>query len=250
MGKASTSKKVARAAKAAGRPGAKKNYAWPLTMGAVVLVGVLLIVLTVSTNDDTAPGAPRIGDHWHAAYGIYNCNTFAPQLDPAANDTTGLNTHGDGLVHIEPLSTRSSGKGANLARFGQQVGLKLADTSFKTPTLKRKNGDSCGSKKGRVELVTWSSPSDTSPTVRRQNIGDYAPKDGSVWVLAFVAKGTKVPKPSSIANLTDPTGGENAPPPSPPASPPPSTTGTDQPATTTSTPSGTSGPSTTTTPAP
>ena len=208
MGKASSSKKVQRAAKAAGRPGAKKNYGWPLTIGAVVLLGVLLIVITVSTNDDSEPGAPAVGDHWHAAYGVYDCNNFLSPLEDAGSDRAGIHTHGDGLMHIHPFVSRVAGSGANISVFAEQTGLKVTDSSFTDGSVTRKNGQKCGSKSARVELVTWSSPEDSSPTIRTKNIAKYAPKDGSVWVLAFVPEGTDVPKPESVANLVDPTAAE------------------------------------------
>jgi hypothetical protein len=209
MGKASSSKKVQRAAKAAGRPGAKKNYGWPLTIGAVVLLGVLLIVLTVSTNDDSEPGSPTVGEHWHAAYGIYDCDTYLPPQSDEGEDREGIHTHEDGLMHIHPFLTRVSGKGANLEAFGRQIGMEITDDSFSVDGgLDRENGDDCDGEPGEVQLVTWDSPTDEEPTIRRKNLAKYAPPDGSVWVLAFVPEGTEVPKPESVANLQDPTAAE------------------------------------------
>ena len=209
MGKASTSKKVQRAAKAAGRPGAKKNYGWPLTIGAVVLLGVLLIVLTVSTNDDSDPGSPGIGEHWHAAYGIYDCDTYLPPQSDEGEDREGIHTHEDGLMHIHPFLTRVTGKGANLEAFGRQIALEISDDSFSVDGgLERSNGDECDGEPGEVQLVIWDSPSDEEPTVRRKNLSTYAPPDGSIWVLAFVPEGTEVPKPPSAVNLQDPTAAE------------------------------------------
>lgn len=209
MGKASSSKKVQRAAKAAGRPGAKKNYGWPLTIGAVVLLGVLLIVLTVSTNDDSEPGSPTVGEHWHAAYGIYDCDTFLPPQSDEGEDREGIHTHEDGLMHIHPFLTRVSGKGANLAAFGRQIGMEVGDDSFTVDGgLEREDGDECDGEPGEVQLVTWDSPNDEKPSIRRTNLAEYAPPDGSIWVLAFVPEGTEVPKPPSEVNLQDPTAAE------------------------------------------
>jgi hypothetical protein len=205
MGKASSSKKVARAARAAGRPGAKKNYAWPAAIGAVIVLGVVLIVASFG---GTSNAAPVVGDHWHAAYGIYDCGKFLPAQQDIQEDSSGIHTHGEGLMHIHPFSSKYTGGGANLFHFGQQTGFKLTDSSFKSGTVSRTTGDKCGTKKGQVELVTWKTPGDTSPKVIRKDIADYAPKDGSVWVLAFVAKGTKVPLPPAAANLADPLAAE------------------------------------------
>jgi hypothetical protein len=209
MGKASSSKKVQRAAKAAGRPGAKKSYGWPLTIGAVVLLGVLLIVVTVSTNDDTEPGSPKVGEHWHAAYGIYDCDTYLPPQSDEGEDREGIHTHEDGLMHIHPFLTRVTGDGANLEAFGRQIGMEVGDTSFSIDGgLERSNGDDCDGDPGQVQLVTWDSQTDETPSVRRRNLSAYAPPDGSIWVLAFVPEGTEVPKPPSAVNLADPLAAE------------------------------------------
>ena len=88
MGKASSSKKVARAARAAGRPGARKNYAWPAIIGAIVVLGMLLIVLTVAENDPTPDDVAPIAneDHWHAAYGVFICGQWVPPFQDKAGD--------------------------------------------------------------------------------------------------------------------------------------------------------------------
>ena len=65
MGRASSSKKVARAAKAAGRPGARKSYAWPIGIGLVVVLGVGLIAASAAGRDSGSE-APILGDHWQA----------------------------------------------------------------------------------------------------------------------------------------------------------------------------------------
>jgi hypothetical protein len=208
MGKASSSKKVARAARAAGRPGAKKSYVWPGAIALVVLAGVGLILLSFG-GSDTATGAPRANtDHWHAAYGIYDCDHFLGALNDAAEDTSGIHTHGEGLMHIHPFFSRYAGTNANVGAFMTDTGSKLSDTSFTGAGTTLKNGNKCGSKTGTLELVTWSSPTDKTPTVITKDLAKYAPKDQSVWVLAFVASGTDVPLPPAAANLADPLAAE------------------------------------------
>jgi hypothetical protein len=207
MGKASSSKKVARAARAAGRPGAKKNYAWPAAIGAVVVLGVLLVIL--SFGGKSAALAPRIGDHWHAAYGVYDANKFIAPFVDKGQDTTGIHTHGEGLMHIHPFATRTSGKGANISAFLDDVGGKVSDTSIDVPGLKAKNGDKTSTGKvGHVELWVWDNPADAAATVVRKDIGQWAPKDQSIWVLAFVPDGTKPTLPQSALNLQDPLAAE------------------------------------------
>ena len=194
MGKASSSKKVSRAARAGGRPGTTRSFGWPLLITAVVVVGVLLIVLSRGDNPTTV--APKLGDHWHAAYGIYDCDHFIPNLnDVKQPDTTGLHTHGDGLMHMHPFATRFTGHGANLGNWGEMTGLKVTDTSVKAAGIDRKNGDKCGTKAGTLQLKVWDSPDAKTGRLIKKDFAKYAPQEFTVWVLAFVPEGTDIPKP-------------------------------------------------------
>jgi hypothetical protein len=208
MGKASSSKKVARAAKAAGRPGAKKSYAWPAAIGGVVILGVLLVILSFGGTSDAV--APRVGDHWHAAYGVYKCDAFVSPFPQEAQDQFGIHTHGEGLMHIHPFTSRVTGTRANLDAFFKDVGAKVSDTSITSESLGLdvKNGDKCGSKAGHVELWEWTSPTDEKPKVVTKDIKKYNPQNQSIWVLAFVPAGTKPTLPQSALNLQDPLAAE------------------------------------------
>src|SRR5262245_47264640 len=101
MGKASSSKKVARAARAGGRTtkGPKRNLGHPLAIAGIVIVGVLVVLIARNYNQEAAATTPTVEDHWHAAYGIYVCDQFLPPLTDTVADVTGLHTHGDGVAH-------------------------------------------------------------------------------------------------------------------------------------------------------
>lgn len=220
MGKASSNKKVARAARAAGRPGAKKSYAWPLAITGVVVVGVLLVVLSFG-GDEAEAGGIKVGDHWHAAYGIYNCDTYLPPLS-ADMGQSGIHTHQDNLMHLEPASSRATGDNANVGLFATETGIELSDTSLQALGMDVENGDECGGEPATLKLLTWGSASQQEPTIIEDQFEDYVPADNSIWVLAFVPEGATVPMPPGVAGLQsqDP----NAPMPS---SPPPETGSTE-----------------------
>lgn len=208
MGKASSSKKVARAARAAGRPGVRRNYTWPALIGLIVALGSVLIVVTVAENKEGGKeftGPPQQGDHWHAAYGVFICGNWVPPFaDGPAGDKFGIHTHEDGLMHIHPFFTRVSGKGANVQALADDVGLKVSDTKVSGPGFpEKKNGDKCGTKAGEWKLVTWDTVS-SKPKTHTSNFGKWAPKDQSLWALAFVPKGATVPQPESAAELAHP----------------------------------------------
>ncbi|MBW3615885.1 MAG: hypothetical protein KY439_11355 [Actinobacteria bacterium] len=79
MGRASSSKKVSRAASTGGGRTARgaKPWLWYAVMGLVVALGVAGIVTSrqerrseLASGESLTP--PAVGrDHWHAAYGIY-----------------------------------------------------------------------------------------------------------------------------------------------------------------------------------
>jgi hypothetical protein len=204
MGKASSSKKVARAAKVASRPGTKRSYGWPLTIGAVIVVGVLLVVWSFGGDDDNSL-RPRVGEHWHAAYGVYVCDEFLPPMSDTLGDKYGIHTHQDGLMHMHPADSRAAGTNATIGIFAEEVGMTVTDTSFTASGLEQKNGAKCGDETGKVQLYVWDSPDDDEPEIITEDIAGYSPRqDDTGWVLAFVAPGTEVPKPPAFDTVEAP----------------------------------------------
>lgn len=212
MGRASSSKKVARASKVAGRANTRSsNLVWPAAVAGVVILGVLLVAISRGTNSIDAGSGPSLGgeDHWHAAYGVYDCDKFLAPFGDEGEDEHGMHTHQDGLIHIHPFDTGAVGKNANLQTFADQVGMELEDDRIELPGgTVRKNGDKCGDKAANVELWSWDNPADDTPKQVKGDLAKFRPKDQSMVVLAFVPKGTEVPRPTSAVNLNDPLAAE------------------------------------------
>ena len=204
MGKASSSKKVARAARAAGSPGAGRQWGWPLAIVGLVVVGVLLIAVSRSANEESEP--PIIGDHWHTAYGIYNCEAFIPPLSDTVQDTTGLHTHGDSLIHVHPFSTAYTGDRATVNAWGETVGFEITETSIDAPGIHVENGDECSDGPGTVQVMKWDSIGDEEGELLEGDPGDYAMQNNEILTFAFVAEGTEIPKPDEqvLATLQAP----------------------------------------------
>ena len=99
MGKASSAKKVARAARAGGRrssAGRQRNLLFPGVIGAIVLLGSALVWFAADERKSDSDVPPVIGDHWHAAYGIYVCGEWQPDI-PEFEATTGIHTRRFGV---------------------------------------------------------------------------------------------------------------------------------------------------------
>jgi hypothetical protein len=114
---------------------------FPLTIAAVVILG---IVLVIAARDSREPKAsPRVGaDHWHAAYAIYDCNTF---LSPFQSefDPDGIHSHGDGVIHIHPFNSGAAGDGAQLGVFLEAMGATVREDRITGPGFELDAGTNC-----------------------------------------------------------------------------------------------------------
>lgn len=192
MGKASSSKKVARAARAGGnlRTARDRKWGYPLAIGAIVVVGALLIVFVRADQSSQAAEPPRLGqDHWHASYGVFLCDTFAPPLSDTQGDKYGIHTHDDGLIHIHPTTGQAAGANATFGRFAEELGVELTDDSFTMPSGGQTytDGDDCGGEPGVVRLLKWSGGDfEGDPEIVDSDFGSVRfTDDGEAFTLFF-----------------------------------------------------------------
>ncbi|HVE47523.1 MAG TPA: hypothetical protein VNA57_12355 [Acidimicrobiales bacterium] len=211
MGKASTSKKVARAASTGGGRTSRgaRPWGWYTAMGLVVVLGLVTIVFSRNERQEVASARPTIRDHWHTAYGFYNCTKFEPQL-PQPATLIGLHTHTDGLIHVEPQNSQDTGKGATVGRFASgQPGFELKPGEMSYPGAKPvKDGQKCGDKEATLQMWVWDNEKDEKG---RRVPGDprrVRIRDNMLLTIAFVPEGTDVPKPPSVGNLKNPNANE------------------------------------------
>ena len=203
MGRASSSKKVARAASTGGGRTARgaRPIAWYAAIALVVVLGVAGIVFSRSERrQELAAGAnstPPVAnkDHWHAAYGVYLCDEFAPAITDE-RDPKGIHTHGDGIIHIHPFVRSSSGKNATLKVFADATGMDLSDDQLQLPGGKEyKSGETkCGDKTGIVQVKV-------NDKVITKEVASINPKDGDLITIAFAPKGADLPPPPSASDL-------------------------------------------------
>ena len=216
MGKASSAKKIKKVQQAgvSRAPGQRRNLGYPALIAAILVVGCVGVFFARNARAASASEAPIANqDHWHAAFGIDICGEFQPTPSDDGPDTAGIHTHQDGLIHIHPWLTASSGDNATLSVFAKQIGLEIGDGEFTLADgTTYKNGDDCegedGKKEpGRVVLYTWppQATESTEPTVITKDIGATRfRKDGEAFVLAFVPEGAAPKLPPSMPELAAP----------------------------------------------
>lgn len=204
MGKASSAKKVARVARTSGGPSRERpKLGFPAAIVGIVLVGSLMVVWARTTTESASASPPTLNDHWHAAYGIFVCDEFLPGLVDVAPDTTGIHTHDDGIVHVHPFGSGSSGENANWAKFGDVVDLSFDGTSFTTGGTTYSDGFDCDGQPATVSMYQWPADDpDAEPIIHTEDLGSvHFGEDRLAFTIAVVPEGTEVPRPPSIPTL-------------------------------------------------
>ncbi|MDQ3757127.1 MAG: hypothetical protein M3394_04690 [Actinomycetota bacterium] len=206
MGKASSGKKVARAAGTSGgrTSRGKTPWGWYSAISVVVILG--MVVLVMSRNEtqrrvgDRAEERPTTDDHWHSAYGFYMCDQFLGALADNQRDPLGIHTHGDGVIHTHPFSHAASGKRAVTGVFFETMGITVTKTSMKLAGESLSNGDKkCegGKTAGVVQVFVDGEKYNGDPA-------DIHLEDRRNIVFAFAPEGAEVPKtPPSAATLNN-----------------------------------------------
>lgn len=214
-----SSKKVAKAAKAGATPSSsvgkeQRSLGFPMAMAAVVVIGVALVAFSWSARDVQAL-SPSFTDHWHLPYGVYDCQEDG-FLDPFAdngNPGSGIHTHmdasgvvGDGVVHLHPRSSISTGGGAQLERMFESVtaGLDGESITFPDRPALSSEGVMCDGEPAVLQVVRFASrihsSSDEPVDVLIGDIGSYRfREDFEPFVIALAPEGADIPLPPQSA---------------------------------------------------
>lgn len=233
MAPSSSAKKVA---KLASRGKGKKvrfqgGSVFPIAVAVVVILGLLAIIYGRQSRPADGSGPPYINDgtnedaHWHVAFGIYVCDTFEPKFQGTKEETAidasgqtiylnddfrilGIHSHGDGIIHYHPYSTKSSGNRAKLGVFLDVYDVKLTDSELVLPA--DQGGDKwstddtkCDGKDAQLRARVWDRYD--KPDDFRDVITDFNDirirNDGMVIVVAFAPKDADIPMPDWAAEL-------------------------------------------------
>jgi hypothetical protein len=185
----------------------RSRHTLVFVMAAVLVVAIgAVTVVSLRSDDDaadsgtSAPGL-QVGEHWHAALGVYDCGRWIPKwntpfrptgpIRTGTNTYAGLHSHGDGLIHMEPVSKDDTGKSATLGRFFTYAGFELKKTSIAFVDVKRKNGDLCNGKPG---VLRWA----VNGKEHHRDPSSYQLRDGVVIALVFTTADASLPPQSAV----------------------------------------------------
>ena len=216
MGKASSSKKVARAARAGGgvSAGQPRSLLFPGVLALIVVLGVSLVVYARQDRiDNEDSGVPQLGDHIHQAFGISTCNGEFSTIIPEFESEVGIHTHGDGVLHIHPFSQLGVGSNATLGRFFEDareeggVDISVSDTKLTVLGDTFEEGDSevCdGVDNPVLRMAYWEDVQDESslPEITTGDFNDLRlTTNGAGITLFFGDEDATSPRPPAGSNL-------------------------------------------------
>ncbi len=203
MGKASSAKKVARAARvgATTGPAERRQLGFPALVVLICVLGLALVVFARTSRD--AQASPTLQDHWHNAFGVWDCTTesFLPNFQ-SQSDPDGIHSHQDGLIHIHPFTASVTGKEAKLEVFLRNMGAELDDDTLALP-----GGDSltegvqCGGEPAILQVARFDDVLNaaTLAEVRTEDLSDTRfLADAQGIVLALAPEGADIPPPNTL----------------------------------------------------
>ena len=169
----------------------------------VVALGVVLILFARNERAANAPaGPPRLGDHWHSLYEIYECDDFIVDVYPNDfEDFTGIHTHGDKLIHIHPFVSTVTGQFATVGAFMREIEVEFDDSRIELPdgTVLDESGSECPSPDpqsddpaiaepaAELRVLRWETVQAEKALAFTEDLRDVRfLGDGQIFVFAFV----------------------------------------------------------------
>jgi hypothetical protein len=154
---------------------------------AMVLFGGILVVSFLLGRQAREDGAPKARiDHWHAAYGVYLCDRYLAAVE-GEGDRAGIHSHGDGIVHVEPLNRTSAGSNAVFRRFEEAQRMQITASSLRwvdgRVPVEADARDGCDGRPAEIASFVDGDRVGGAP-------GRIRLRDGQVIVVALVPQGT------------------------------------------------------------
>ena len=210
VAKASSSKKVQRAARAAASSkgtSERRPIGFPLVVVLIVLLGIGLVVAARGSRDPIT--SPTTADHWHSAYTMFDCGTPLPRLS-GSNDPDGIHSHNDSIIHIHPRNSSATGSDARIGVF-----LDTMNANITTEGIYANNGefaavlaaDGCNGEPAAIKAARWELQIGAEPTlveVFEDNFRDIrllGDGEGFSFARVPVAEDPPPPLPEVVSSL-------------------------------------------------
>jgi len=170
-----------------------------MAFAGICVLGIALVAFAWNARDVEAL-SPSFDDHWHLAYGIYDCTSesFLADLEDPGLPNAGIHTHGDGVIHLHPFSSSATGNNAQLERFLEATRTEIEDDERMTfsdrPALE--SGVQCDGEDAILQVARFA-PGETTPSevVTEDLLNFRFRQDQEAIVIALAPAGADIPPP-------------------------------------------------------
>lgn len=154
---------------------------------------------TVATGAEGTVVPGGVGDHWHTAFAVWDCDRFLPPFADRGEDRKGVHSHVDGLIHLHPFTEEATGDEAVLGLFLDQVGIDTSSSELSLPGGRvLQAGADCDGQPGELVTLRWADVTASDPPQIEDRAGRVPLRDCSAVVLAFRAPGADVGLPPAV----------------------------------------------------
>ena len=181
-----------------------------MALAGIIIAGTALVFFAWNARDVEAL-QPTFGDHWHVAYGIYDCRIdgFQGPLQDPQTTNAGIHTHSDGVAHVHPFSSTATGGNANLGTFLEATRATIEDdvamvfeADAGRPELSEV-GTECNGEEVVLQIARFAPGETTASEVITENLNEFefnADQEG--MVIALAPAGFDIPPPPADAVAT------------------------------------------------
>ena len=166
-----------------------------------MILGVALVLAARSTREEAI--APFTGDHWHNGVEFYDCGTVLPAL-AGERSPSGIHTHSDNLIHIEPSNSAESGENARFGVWLNAAGATVTPSAITAPDYAPiEVSGGCDGEPAEIVAARWDLFAEGGPVM----IGDVVTDDfasirflenAQAITVAKVPVGEPPPPPSQV----------------------------------------------------
>ena len=195
----------------------RRLIGFPAVVVLIILIGIGVVAVARTQRD--AEAHPGLSDHWHSAYGVWDCTdgdggAFQPVFEGRTNsqgypyDPEGIHSHADGLIHVHPFTANAAGEDAVMAKFFEAMFVKMdvnGITAAEFGVISAADAV-CGGQPAVMQIVRWSSALTAvaaEPDERiYEDFGDVRFKnDGEAFTIALAPRDAVVPLPPTVNEL-------------------------------------------------
>jgi hypothetical protein len=170
----------------------RSSLGFGIVMGLLVLLGVGGIIASRGGDGGDLAG-PAPGEHWHAPLGINICGQWKPNFETSMA-ASGIHSHGDGQMHLEPRSRAEAYTNATVGLLLASAGGELTPRSIRlSDGTDLGDGDKCPNLDNQSAGLRWSVNGTEKP--KGSDPSRYVPNDGEVIALAFLPEKAEIGVP-------------------------------------------------------